>query len=44
VVLLQFADMDTVKAFEDKEGRNVTEVGNKYASFRVIGVEGVEPK
>jgi uncharacterized protein (DUF1330 family) len=44
VVLLQFADMDTVKAFEDKEGRNVTEVGSKYASFRVIGVEGVEPK
>ena len=44
VVLLQFADMDTVKAFEDKEGRNVTEVGNKYASFRIIGVEGVEPK
>jgi hypothetical protein len=36
--------MDTVKAFEDKEGRNVTEVGNKYASLRVIGVEGVEPK
>ena len=23
---------------------NVTEVGNKYASFRVIGVEGVLPK
>ena len=44
VVLLQFADMDTVKAFEDKEQRNVTEVGNKYASFRVIGVEGVEQK
>lgn len=44
VVLLQFPDMDTVKAFEDKEGRNVTEVGNKYASFRVIGIEGVVPK
>jgi uncharacterized protein (DUF1330 family) len=44
VVLLQFPDMDTVKAFEEKEGRNVTEVGSKYASFRVIGVEGVEPK
>jgi uncharacterized protein (DUF1330 family) len=44
VVLLQFPDMDTVKAFEEKEGRNVTEVGNKYASFRVIGVEGVLPK
>ena len=44
VILLQFPDMDTVKAFEDKEGRNVAEVGSKYASFRVIGVEGVEPK
>lgn len=44
VVLLQFADIDTVKAFEEKEGRNATEVGSKYASFRVIGVEGVMPK
>ena len=44
VILLQFPDMDTVKAFEDKETRNVTEVGSKYASFRVIGIEGVEPK
>src|SRR5215470_9703373 len=44
VVLLQFPDMDTVKAFEDKEGRTVNEVGTKYASFRVIGVEGVVPK
>ena len=44
VVLLQFPDIETVKAFEEKEGRNVAEVGNKYASFRVIGVEGVVPK
>jgi uncharacterized protein (DUF1330 family) len=44
VVLLQFPDMDTVKAFEDKEGRTVNEVGTKYATFRVIGVEGVVPK
>ena len=44
VVLLQFPDMDAVKAFEDKEKRNVSEVGSKYASFRVIGIEGVEPK
>ena len=44
VVLLQFPDMDTVKAFEDKEGRNVTEVGSKYASFRIVGIEGIEPK
>jgi uncharacterized protein (DUF1330 family) len=44
VVLLQFADMDTAKAFEDKQKRIETEVGNKYASFRVIGIEGVEQK
>lgn len=44
LVLLQFPDMDTVKAFEEKEGRNANEVGSKYASFRVIGVEGVVPK
>lgn len=44
VILLQFLDIETVKAFEEKEGRNVAEVGSKYASFRVIGVEGVVPK
>lgn len=44
VVLLQFPDMDTVKAFEEKEGRNVTDVGSKYASFRVIGIEGAVQK
>ena len=44
VVLLQFADLDTLKAFEDKEQRTVADVGSKYASFRVIGIEGVEQK
>ena len=44
VVLLQFPDIDTVKAFEEKEGQNVKDVGSKYASFRVIGLEGVVPK
>ena len=44
VVVLQFRDMDTLKAFEDKEGRNVADVGSKYASFRIIGIEGVEQK
>lgn len=44
VVLLQFSDMDTLNAFEDKEKRNVADVGSKYASFRVIGIEGVEQK
>lgn len=44
VVLLQFPDMDTVKAFYDKEGRLEADVGNKYASFRAVAIEGVEQK
>ena len=44
VVLLQFANMDTLKAFEEKEQRNIADVGSKYASFRVLGIEGVEQK
>jgi uncharacterized protein (DUF1330 family) len=44
VVLLQFPDIDAVKAFYEKEGRLEADVGNKYASFRAIGIEGVEPK
>jgi uncharacterized protein (DUF1330 family) len=42
VVLLQFPDMDAVNAFEDKEKQDVADVGNKYASFRAIAIEGVE--
>jgi uncharacterized protein (DUF1330 family) len=44
VVLLQFADMDAVKAFSAKEQGLEADLGNKYASFRAIGIEGVEPK
>jgi hypothetical protein len=44
VVLLQFPDMDAVKAFNDKEGKLETDLGNKYASFRALGIEGVEQK
>jgi uncharacterized protein (DUF1330 family) len=44
VVLLQFPDMDAVKAFNGKESRLEADVGNKYASFRAIGIEGVEQK
>jgi uncharacterized protein (DUF1330 family) len=44
VVLIQFRDMDTLKAFEDKDKQNVADVGSKYASFRIIGIEGVEQK
>ena len=44
VVLLQFADIDAVKAFYVKERQLEADVGNKYASFRAIGIEGVAQK
>jgi uncharacterized protein (DUF1330 family) len=44
VVLLQFADIDAVKAFYVKERQLEADVGSKYASFRAIGIEGVEQK
>jgi uncharacterized protein (DUF1330 family) len=44
VVLLQFADMDAVKAFFAKQKQLEADVGSKYASFRAIGIEGAEPK
>jgi uncharacterized protein (DUF1330 family) len=44
VVLLQFADIDAVKAFYLKERQLEADVGNKYASFRAIGIEGVAQK
>ncbi len=44
VVLLQFADIDALKAYNVKQTQLEADVGNKYASFRAIGIEGVEPK
>ena len=45
VVLLQFPDMDALKGFEAKEQKLQADLGvDKYASFRVIGIEGVEQK
>ncbi|MBR0894354.1 DUF1330 domain-containing protein [Bradyrhizobium tropiciagri] len=44
VVLLQFPDMDALKAFGAKQRQIEADVGNKYASFRAIGIEGIEPK
>ena len=42
VVILQFANMDAVKAWrEEGEADLENNVGNKYASFRVFAVEGV---
>jgi hypothetical protein len=43
-MLLQFPDIDAVRAFYDKEGKLEADVGNKYASFRAVGIEGVEQK
>jgi hypothetical protein len=36
--------MDAVKAFYAKEQQLEADDGNKYASFRAIGIEGVQPK
>jgi uncharacterized protein (DUF1330 family) len=44
VVLLQFPDIDALKAFYAKEQQLEADVGDKYASFRAIGIEGVEQK
>src|SRR5271154_6779436 len=44
VVLLQFSDMDTLKAFNVKQRQLEVEFGSKYGSFRGVGVEGVEQK
>src|ERR1700684_1640393 len=44
VVLLEFADRDALKAFEAKESQLEADVGNKYASFRAIGIEGAAQK
>src|SRR6202046_3512829 len=44
VVLLQFPDMDTLKAFNVKQRQLEAELGDKYASFRGVAIEGVEQK
>ena len=44
VVLNQFPDMDAVKAFYVKQHQLEADVGSKYASFRIIGIEGIEQK
>jgi len=40
VVLIQFADMDAVKAFYAKQHALEADVGSKYASFRIVAIEG----
>jgi uncharacterized protein (DUF1330 family) len=44
VVLLQFSDMDALKAFYAKQAKLEEELGDKYASFRVVAIEGAEQK
>jgi uncharacterized protein (DUF1330 family) len=41
VTLLQFADMDAAKAFFAKMGPLQADVGNKYANFHVVAIEGL---
>ena len=40
VTLIQFADMEAVKAFYTKQRTLEADVGSKYASFRVVAIEG----
>jgi uncharacterized protein (DUF1330 family) len=44
VVLLQFPDIESAKAFSDKEAPTQADVGRKYATFRTMAFPGVEPK
>jgi uncharacterized protein (DUF1330 family) len=44
VILLQFANMDEVKAWRDQGGEDMENtVGSKYAKFRIYAVEGASP-
>jgi hypothetical protein len=38
------APSNAVKAFYAKEHALEADVGNKYASFRIVGIEGIEQK
>ena len=44
VVLLQFPDMDALKAFAAKQKKLEGDIGDKYASFRGIAIEGIDQK
>jgi len=44
VAILQFANMDAVKAWRDEGAMDMENtVGSKYAAFRIYAVEGVTP-
>jgi uncharacterized protein (DUF1330 family) len=41
VVILQFANMDAVKAWQDEGAMDMENtIGSKYAKFRIYAVEG----
>jgi uncharacterized protein (DUF1330 family) len=45
VVLIQYENMDALKKWWDGGGRDIQEkVGTKYATFRVVAIDGVEMK
>ena len=44
VVLLQFPDIDALKAFYVKQKQLEADVGSKYAGFREVAIEGLEQK
>jgi uncharacterized protein (DUF1330 family) len=44
VALLEFPDVDALQAFAAKQKQLEAAIGNKYANFRGIGIEGVERK
>ena len=44
VVILQFANMDAVKAWQDEGAMDMENtIGSKYAKFRIYAVEGATP-
>jgi uncharacterized protein (DUF1330 family) len=44
VVILQFANMDAVKAWRDQGAEDMENtIGSKYAKFRIYAVEGASP-
>ncbi len=44
VVILQFPNMDAVKAWQDEGAMDMENtIGSKYAKFRIYAVEGVTP-
>ena len=45
VVSIQYENMDALKKWWDGGGRDIQEkVGTKYATFRVVAIDGVEMK